>query len=156
CGALRDPSLLPKYESVLLPKDEGAMTPGDPISLTAAWSAARLGDKKASPLLVKLLAKGSPELKALAAIGLGLLHDKKSTGDLAGRARWVDAGNVARAAAAFALGELGAKEAAPTLLSLTQGADTLPRQAALLALARLETDTAPAAIADGILAGEPA
>jgi len=156
CGALRDTALLPKYESVLLPKDEGAMTPGDPISMTAAWSVARLGDKKAGPLLLKLLAKGSPELKALAAIGLGLLHDKKSAPDLVLLARSVEAGNVARAAGAFALGELGAQEATQPLLSLTQGADTLPRQAALLALARLKSDTAASAIAQGILAEDPA
>jgi tetratricopeptide (TPR) repeat protein/HEAT repeat protein len=155
CGALRDAALLPKYETVLLPKDEGAMTPGDPISMTAAWSVARLGDKKASPLLLKVLAKGSPELKALAAIGLGMLHDKKSAPDLVLLARSVEAGNVARAAAAFALGELGAKDVSQTLLTLTQGSDTLPRQAALLALARLQSDAAHSAIAAGILHGDP-
>ena len=70
-------------------------------------------------------------------------------------ARSVEAGNVARAAAAFALGELGAKEATLPLLTLTQGADALPRQAALLALARLQSDSAPSAIAAGILHGDP-
>src|SRR6185369_16516523 len=66
-------------------------------------------------------------------------------------ARSVEAGNVARAAAAFALGELGAKDAATTLLTLAQGTDMLPRQAALLA-----TETAPSVIADGILSADPA
>jgi tetratricopeptide (TPR) repeat protein/HEAT repeat protein len=156
CGALRDAALLPKYEAILLPKDEASITPGDPIAMTAAWSVARLDDKKAAPLLLKLLAKGSPELKALAAIGLGLLHEKKSAGPVMALARSVEAGNVTRAAAAFALGELGATDAAQPLLSLTQGADVLPRQAALLALARLRSESAPAAIAEGILAVDPA
>src|SRR5258705_10587433 len=156
CGSLKDPALLPKYASVLLPKDDGALVPGDPISVAAGWSVARLGDKKAAPLLSKLLSKGSPELKALAAIGLGLMRDKKSGAELASLARSVDAGNVARAAAAFALGELGAKDAAPTLLTLAQGTDMLPRQAALLALGRIATDTAPSVIADGVLSADPA
>jgi tetratricopeptide (TPR) repeat protein/HEAT repeat protein len=156
CGALRDAALLPKYASVLLPKDDGALVPGDPISVAAGWSVARLGDKKAAPLLSKLLAKGSPELKALAAIGLGLLREKKSSGELATLARSVEAGNVARAAAAFALGELGAKDASTTLLALAQGTDTLPRQAALVALGRIGSDTAPSVIADGILSADPA
>jgi HEAT repeat protein len=147
---------LPKYASVLLPKDDGALVPGDPISVAAGWSVARLGDKRAAPLLSKLLSKGSPELKALAAIGLGLLHEKKSTAELSTLARSVEAGNVARAAAAFALGELGAKDAATTLLTLAQGTDTLPRQSALIALGRLTSDTAASVIADGVLSADPA
>jgi len=156
CGSLRDAALVPKYASVLLPKDESTLVPGDPISVAAAWSVARLGDKRAAPLLLKLLSKGSPELKALAAVGLGLLHDKKNASDLSVLARSVESGNVARAAAAFALGELGAKDAAgTTLLSLAQGTDMLPRQMALLALARLGAEAAPAVIADGVLAADP-
>src|SRR5262249_52976383 len=55
CGALRDSSLLPKYETILLPKDETAVAPGDPVSVAAAWGVARLGDKRSSALLFKLL-----------------------------------------------------------------------------------------------------
>jgi HEAT repeat protein len=156
CGSLKDPALLPKYASILLPKDEAALVPGDPISVAAAWSVARLGDKRAAPLLSKLLSKGSPELRALAAVGLGLLHERKSSSDLSDLALSIDAGNVARAAAAFALGELGSKGAATTLLSVAQGTDSLPRQAALLALGRLATDAAPSVIADGVLSADGA
>jgi HEAT repeat protein len=156
CGALRDAALLPKYESLLFPKDDSALAPGDPISVAAAWSVARLGDKKASPLLVKLLGKGSPELRALAAIGLGLSHEKKAVAEISTLTRTVEVGNVARAAGAFALGELGAKDSTNTLLALAEGNDTLPRQAALLALARLGGDAAPSAIAAGVLAADPA
>jgi tetratricopeptide (TPR) repeat protein/HEAT repeat protein len=156
CGSLRDPALLPKYAALLLPKDDAALAPGDPIAVAAAWSVARLGDKRAAPILSRLLSKGSPELRALAAIGLGFLHEKKMVPELAALARSVEAGNVARAAAAFALGELGAKDATGTLLSLAQGAEVPPRQAALLALARLGGDAVPSTIADSLLAADPA
>ena len=156
CGSLRDPALLPKYTSLLLPKDDAALAPGDPIAVAAAWSVARLGDKRAAPVLTKLLARGSPELRALAAIGLGLLHERRSAPELSALARSVEAGNVARAAAAFALGELGAREATGTLLSLAQGAEAPPRQAALLSLARLGGDAVPSTIADALLAADPA
>ena len=155
CGALRDPALLPKYASLLLPRDDAALAPGDPIAVAAAWSVARLGDKRAAPVLTRLLAKGSPELRALAAIGLGFLHEKRSVPELSVLARSVEAGNVARAAAAFALGELGAKEATGALLSLAQGAEAPPRQAALLSLARLGGDAVPSTIADALLAADP-
>src|SRR5438477_5915816 len=88
-------------------------------------------------------------------MSLVLLHEKSSSTKLAVLARSVEAGNVARAAAAFALGELGAKDAATTLLTLAQGTDLLPRQAALLALGRIATETAPSVIADGVLSADP-
>jgi HEAT repeat protein len=156
CGALRDASLLPKYESLLLPKDETAVAPGDPVSVAAAWSVARLGDRRSLGLLFKLLGRSTPDLRALAAIGLGLAHDRRSAGELAALARSVDAGNGPRAAAAFALGELKAQEATAVLIALAQSADVLPRQAALLALARLGSQAAPSIIADSVLAADPA
>src|SRR5262249_33686103 len=102
------------------------------------------------------LAKSTLDLRALAAIGLGLAHDKRAILPLDEVARSVDAGNAARAAAAFALGELGAHEATGVLMSLAQGTEVLPRQAALLALGRLGGPAAPSIIADGVLAADPA
>jgi cellulose synthase operon protein C len=155
-GALRDPELLPKYEALLLPKDDGTIAPGDPISVAAAWGVAHLSDRRAEPLLSLLVAKTTPEVRALAAIGLGFLHSKKSVVELSKLAGADDAGNLARAAAAFALGELSAKDAGPTLIALAQGPDVLPRQAAILALARLGLEPAPNAIAEGLLDADPA
>jgi tetratricopeptide (TPR) repeat protein/HEAT repeat protein len=155
CGALRDPALLPKYESLLLPRDQTALAPGDPVSVAAAWAVARLGDKRSSPLLFKLLSKSTPDVRALGAIGLGLARDRRAMNELDNVARSMEAGNAARAAAAFALGEFGAHEALAALVSLAQGTEVLPRQAALLALARLGGSAAPAIIADGILAADP-
>jgi HEAT repeat protein len=167
CGALRDPTLLPKYDALLFPKDgdaselEDAAMSSDAVTMAAAWGVAKLGDPRAVPLLRKLTSTGSPQTRAIAVLGLGLAHDKGSITDVAAIARAVDSGNVARAAAAYALGELGADGEAPTLLTLAEGTDPLPRETALIALARLgQGRTEPPggrstldAMADAIFAG---
>ncbi|MEZ4310165.1 MAG: HEAT repeat domain-containing protein [Polyangiaceae bacterium] len=163
CGALRDSALLPKLEGLLVPK-EGTTTvlPNDALAVAAAWAAARIGDKKAEPLLLKLLASQSPDVRALAAIGLGLTHDKKHTSALSALARAPEAGPVARAAAVHALGELGGTGAGdlPLLQSVSDSNEAVLRQAALLTMARLgqkedasKTSGPAEAIAAGILSG---
>ena len=138
CGVLADPNLLPKYNALLLPKqgdDEG--TPTDSVAIAATWGLAHMQDKRAAPLLRALAKRGTPEMRALSVLGLGFLHDKSATAEVAEVARSLDSGSVARAAAAYALGELGADSEAPTLLSLAQSGDALPRELALVSLARL-------------------
>jgi cellulose synthase operon protein C len=160
-GALRDPATLPKIEALLVPK-EGTTTvlPTDALAVAAAWGAARMGDKKAEPLLTKLLASQSPDVRALAAIGLGLTHDKKYAPSLAALAKAPEAGPIARAAAVHALGELGGSGTGdlPLLQSVADSNDNVLRQAALLTMARLaqkedalKTSGPAEAIAAGIL-----
>jgi tetratricopeptide (TPR) repeat protein/HEAT repeat protein len=162
CGALRDAALLPKLEGVLFPKDtSGDDAAGDSVAVAAAWGVARLGDSKAVPVLRRIAKSGSSEMRALAVLGLGLSHDKASIGDVAAVARAADSGSVARAAAAFALGELGADGEAETLLALAQGAEPLAREMSLYALARLGAGRASPpggrasldAMADALFAG---
>src|SRR5262249_57441265 len=105
-------------------------------------------------ICVKGLADSSGDRRAPGAIGLGLADDKRAITPLDEVARSVDAGNAASAAAAFALGELGAHEATGVLMSLAQGTEVLPRQAALLALGRLVGSAAATIFADGVLAGD--
>ncbi len=141
CGALRDPGLLPKYEALLFPRaDKDAAndaTPSDAVAVAATWGLARMGDKRALPLLRKLAQRGSWDMRGLAVLGLGLGKDRSATADVAQIARAVDAGNVARAAAAYALGELDAEKETATLLNIAEASDPLPRQMALLSLARM-------------------
>ena len=164
CGALRDPALLPKYEGLLFPKNDGgdAMA-SDDIARAASWAVAKLGDKKAMPLLKKIAQNGTSDMRAFAVLGLGLLKDKSSVPLLAQTARSMDTGGpVARAAAAYALGEVGAESETTTLVTLAEGTDALPRQMAILALARLGMHkgeppggrAALAAMADAVFAGE--
>ena len=164
CGALRDVALLPKFQTLVFPKQEGggeAMT-SDAIAVAATWAVAKLGDKKAVPLLQKIAQSGTPDMRAFAVLGLGSLRDKTSTQLLSATARSLDAGTVARAAAAYALGELGADTETTTLVTLAEGTEALPRQMAILALARMGMakgeppggKAALAAMADAVFSGE--
>src|SRR5262249_32722303 len=94
------------------------------------------GDKKAEPLLVKLLASPAPDVRALAAVGLGLTRDRKHVPALAALARSPEAGASARAAATHALGELGGGADPALYLSLAAPNETMLRQAALPPMAR--------------------
>jgi HEAT repeat protein len=76
-------------------------------------------------------------MRAVAVLGLALLHDRDSIPEVAQIAKAMDAGNLARSAAAYALGELRAESEATTLIAMAEGPDALPRQMALIALARL-------------------
>jgi HEAT repeat protein len=99
-----------------------------------------MGDKKAEPLLYKLLSSPAPDVRALAAIGLGLSRDRKHAAALAALARSPEAGPSARAAALYALGELGGGGAGaemPLLMAAADSNEVQLRQAALLTMARL-------------------
>jgi tetratricopeptide (TPR) repeat protein/HEAT repeat protein len=155
CGALRDPGLLPRYGNLLAPKDGATVVLGGPIPVAAAWGVARIDDASARPLLRQLAGQGAPEIRALALLGLGFSKDLQAAGVLADVVKSVDAGNVARAAAALGLAELGAKKEASTLVALAQSPDALPREAALVALSRLDPERAKPLIADALFDGNP-
>lgn len=148
-GALKDAALLPRFESLLAPKDLETVASGDPVAVAAAWSVARMaagGEKKAVPLLAKLLDSGSPEVRALAATGLGLAHETKFVPQLETLAKSPTSAAVARAAAAAALGELGATSAVPTLMELAGNRDRVVRSASYGALSRLGEKSASSVI----------
>jgi tetratricopeptide (TPR) repeat protein/HEAT repeat protein len=139
CGALRDVALLPKYEALMFPKQEGGgeMMASDDVAVAASWAVAKVGDKRALPLLKRIAQNGTPHMRAFAALGLGLSKDKANIPLLTAMARSLDSGAVARAAAAYALGEIGADGESTTLVTLAESPDTLPREMAILSLARL-------------------
>jgi cellulose synthase operon protein C len=138
CGMLADASLIPKYQALLYPRDSGDQSGlADSVAVAAVWGLARTHDERALPLLRRIAREGTPPMRALAALGLGVAHDKASIADVAAIAASVDAGNVARAAAAYALGDLDARAQVPTLLEIAHDGDPLPRRMALLALARM-------------------
>ena len=154
CGALRDPALLTRYEQILAPRT-GMLTvlPGDALAVAAAWGVARMGDRRAQPLLVKLAHSASPEVRALGVLGLGLSHDKNQAAFLTGVARSAEAGAAARAAATYALAELGAGVDPDLFLANSESSHRTLRRATLLAMARLgptEASSGKQAIADAI------
>jgi tetratricopeptide (TPR) repeat protein/HEAT repeat protein len=141
CGALADASLVPKYEKLLFPKDSAGEQAGlvDSVAVAAVWGLARMHNASALPLLRRVARGGTPAMRAVAALGLGMARDRGSIEDVSAIAASVDAGNVARAAAAYALGDLDAQAQVPTLLEIAQGGEALPRRMALVALARMRT-----------------
>jgi cellulose synthase operon protein C len=161
CGALEAAELVPRYERYLFPRStDGAddSPPSDAVAVAASWAVARMADARALPLLRELAKRGSPEMRAFGVLGLGILHDRVSIEEIARIAKSPDSGNVARAASAYALGELGADAEVPGLVAIAEGTEALPREMALVALARLEAGRAPshaavAAMADAVFAG---
>lgn len=165
CGALTDVALVPKLEALLFPKDAGGDAGGlaDAVAVAAVWGLARMNDARALPVLRRVARAGTPPMRALAVLGLGAAHDPASVADVAAIASSVDSGNVARAAAAYALGELGAQAQVPTLLELAEESDALPRSLALVALARMAAAAGKAPVwqheavqvmADAVFAGD--
>jgi tetratricopeptide (TPR) repeat protein len=144
CGALADGSLVPKYDALLFPKD-GLGEPGgaaDAVGVAAVWGLSRMQSASALPLLWRVARTGTPAMRALAVLGLGMAHDAASAAELAEIARSVDAGTVPRAAAAYALGDLGAQTYAPVLVEIAEDGEILPRRMALVALARMARPSA--------------
>ncbi len=157
CGALRDGALLPKYQA-MLGRDEDA--PSDNVAVAAAWGLARMEDRRALPLLRAIARRGSPEARAIAVLGIGALRDRSAARAVADLARESGAGNAARAAAAYVLGEIGGDEDRATLLAQAEGTDALSREMALMALARMHPSAdrpsqraTIAAMADAVFAG---
>jgi tetratricopeptide (TPR) repeat protein len=139
CGTLADGAMVPRYEELLYPRDAGGDQAGltDSVAIAAVWGLARMHDARALPLLRRVARGGTPAMRAVAALGLGMAHDKISIGEVTAIASSVDAGNVARAAAAYALADLDGQGQLPTLLEIAEEGDPLPRSMALIALARM-------------------
>ena len=177
-GALRDPAMIPRLQQLLAPKgSDVSLLPSDEIAVAAAWAVARTKDKKAEDLLEQLLTASSPEVRGIAAVGLGLTKNKAHTPGLLRLARAPESGPVARAAALLALGQLVAsgaeapvKEIADAALSALDASDGTLRRAALVVAARIAareaatskgakselSETTSEAVARAILSGDPA
>jgi cellulose synthase operon protein C len=155
-GMLRDPNLLPKFEAVLFAEGQAPAEDSDPVALAAAWSVARLGARQARPLLARLLATETPSLRALGALGLGLLHDTSAVPELSRLLASADAGHLARAAAARALGMLGARGEIEAISALARSSSAEVRGGALFALAELKAPEAAGSLADALVDPDPA
>jgi HEAT repeat protein len=138
CGALATSALVPKYAALLFPGGrEGAMATSEPVAIAAVWGLTRLHDGPSIPLLRRIVRGGSLSAQAIAAVGLGLAGDKGSIPALAALLGAADTGSVARAAAAYALGELDAQDHVDALLEVAADEAPLARRMALLSLARM-------------------
>lgn len=155
-GSLADRELVPRLAAVLAPRGRAVSDESDPVAVAAAFSVARLRTREAEPLLVSLLASDAPSIRAFGALGLGLLREGRHVKRLAELAGSAEVGPLPRAAAAFALGELGAKGEHGVLSQLSQSPDEHVQATAVLALARLGAPDAPTRIAEALVSPEPA
>jgi len=139
CGALRDPALLPKYEGYLFPKS--GPIPKDSIAIAAAFGVARIDDKKAVPLQKQLVETVEPvpiEMRIFGAIALGRTKDKAHLGTLDTLSK--SGTSYTRAAALYALGELGDPSSRASIENTVQTAtDPVVRSMAVLSFARTST-----------------
>jgi tetratricopeptide (TPR) repeat protein/HEAT repeat protein len=137
-GALRDPSLLPKYEAFLFPK-AGPM-PKDPVAVAASFGIARIEDRKALPLAQKIVETSEPlpiEMRIHGAVALGRSRDRAFVPTLRALLDRNDGLGHGRAAALWALGEIGDEAARAAIQSVAQASgEPIARSMALLALAR--------------------
>lgn len=156
CGAVADASLIPRYRALLYPRDASGEQAGlaDSVGEAAVWGLSRMRDPSVVPLLRRVARDGTPTMRALAALGLGMVHDRASVADVAAMAASVDAGSVARAAAAYALGDLDAHAYLTTLLEIAEEGDPLPKRMALAALAHIAV--VEGAVAAGATGGKAA
>ncbi|MCC6646200.1 MAG: tetratricopeptide repeat protein [Polyangiaceae bacterium] len=155
-GMLRDPALLPRFEALLAPQGDEAVAPGDAVTVAAAWGVARMADKRATALLTGLLDAPSGDVRAMAALGLGLHGDRSSVPALARLTGQAAAPPVVRAAALSSLAMQAGRDAAPTLVGLTDARDPLVRGAAVLALARIGDQRARALAERALFSLDPA
>ncbi|HVR19525.1 MAG TPA: HEAT repeat domain-containing protein, partial [Polyangiaceae bacterium] len=150
-GTLRDPALLPRLHPLLAPGGVARADDSDPVVVAAAWAVARLRSPQAKAELIALTGSEAPNLRALGALGLGLLGDKSTIPTLRKLAASGESGNVARAAAARALGLLGARGESETLAELARSPDPTLRASALTTLGCLKIPEAASAIADALV-----
>jgi tetratricopeptide (TPR) repeat protein len=155
-GSLRDPELFERFAKFL---QDGGSSDTDPVGVAAAWAVAYLGSPKARPLLLELADGNAATVAAIAVLGLAALDNAQDARLFADIVRSSQHGPLTRAAAAYALGELGAARPGAKvdaeIAQLTQSSDVIVRATATLSLARLRAPSAPRAIADALVSRDP-
>ena len=154
-GMLRDPALLPRFESLLVASGHVTAGEADPVLLAAVWSVARMRSPRAEHLLTQLAASDAADVSTLGVIGLALLGSRTGASQATRLLVEPESGPLPRAAAAFALAELGQKNQENTLFELSTTSDSSLAAAAVLSLARLHSALAPRAIADALTSSDP-
>ena len=154
-GMLRDPALVPRFESLLISSGRATAGESDPVLLAAVWSVARMRSARAERLLTQLAESDSTEVSALGLVGLSLLGSRAASTQAAKVLVQAEAGPLPRAAAAFALAETGQKSQENALAELSEAADPSLAAMAVLSLARLNSTRAPRVIADALSSSDP-
>ncbi|HEY5372882.1 MAG TPA: tetratricopeptide repeat protein [Polyangiaceae bacterium] len=154
-GMLRDPALVPRFESLLVSSGHVTAGESDPVLLAAVWSVARMRAPRAEHLLTELATSDAADVSALGVIGLALLGSHTGIAQAAKLLNQPEAGPLPRAAASFAAAEFGQKTQESVLSELSEASDGSLAAIAVLSLARLNSASAPRAIADALTSSDP-
>ena len=154
-GMLRDPALVPRFETLLVTSGRVTAGESDPVLLAAVWSVARMRSPRAARLLTQLASSDSAEVSALGLVGLAVLGSHAGTAQASKLLRKAEAGPLARAAAAFTLAEAGQTGHENVLTELAEASDPSLAAMAVLSLSRLNSASAPRAIADALSSPDP-
>ena len=155
-GMLRDPALVPRFESLLVSSGHVTAGESDPVLLAAVWAVARMRAPRAEHLLTELAASDAADVSALGVIGLALLGSR--SGILRRRVLESAGGRAAAAAPPPALLWLNShkKHKKTRWSELSEASDASLAAIAVLSLARLNSARAPRAIADALTQAGPA
>lgn len=153
-GALADPSLLPRLGSVLAPTGDVRVDETDTVAVAAAWAVARMRSPLARPLLSRMLSSDAPSVRALSAVGLGLLGSRADGRSLEDLAVSTEEHPVVRAAAAFGLGAVGGSRASGIVAHLAEARDPLVRSVSVVSLARLGGKDAERAASSALISDD--
>ncbi len=146
-GALGGEAYLPRCEVL-------ARGPERRRRAVATWAIARIGGRRAVPVLRALRDHADPDVRAFAILGLGAAGDRASAEPLR-RALASDRQRVVQESAAWALGFVGGEaDVAPLVSALANGQGRV-RAAAALALGRIGRPEARAALADALFDPNP-
>lgn len=155
-----------QLEELLFSDGRAVVDESSPLALAAAWSYSTIGAKNTTPKLLLLAESDSPTAQVFALVALSQRRESRVL-ELIAR-RLADGGApTTRAAAAFAIGELGAHlpgtkassgwgVMVTELRGLSQSADPLQRASALVALARLQDPELPSLFARALIEPDPA
>jgi tetratricopeptide (TPR) repeat protein/HEAT repeat protein len=152
-GATQNEAMLANFEELLFSEGVPHVDEGDPVVLAAVWGLCQLDSKRARALTASLLQSDSPTAQTLSIVSLALRRDRSIASEVKELLTSTEHGNFPRAAAAFAVGALGTARDHDELSRLTRVGDERVRATALVALARLGSDQAGAAIAHSLVSG---
>lgn len=150
-GAPGKSDMLPQYEQFLFEGNTPRIDEGDPVVLAAVWGLCQIDGPRAHELVARLLHADSPTAQAAAAITLSLRGHRAAIPRLRELLDGSEHEGPARAAAAFAMGQLGERSAADDIAPLSESQDPHVQAAALLALTRLSDPRAHDAIVKGLV-----
>ncbi len=146
-GALAGESHLPRFDAIARGSERR-------LRAIATWAIARIGGRRALPMLRVLRDHADPDVRAFAVLGLGAEGDRASAEALR-RMLSDDRQRVVQESAAWALGFVGGEADVPVLVHALANGQGRVRAASALALGRIGRAESRAALAEALFDPNP-